>query len=696
MLLVGCALVRRRRTCGDSRIDRGSRSRVERVGCGGFEPHLVAQRLAAYAGSAGRSGQKSVASARLEGSGSRSPKRLGSAWPVATGQPFGKRKRGRAGIAGKSPRVWSNVAPMLKLAIHDFEGRTHYVPLKDGEYSIGRDDANQICLADRNVSRQHARVLAKNSQVWIENVAATYGTRFNSLFLRERTEVQPGDVIEVGDYKLELINEDGGASRRDNALKDPSGSPASDARSAAPQASKGKAPDGATAIVNLADISSLLNKEAAAPSQAIAEAAQPRLVVESENLRGLELRITKTPVVIGRVRENADLVIDHRSISKEHARLTRLTDGTWQVLDLGSANGIKVNGEPYSKSEVRSGDRVELGHVSLRFLAAGAKAASGSVAPAAGGKKGSGALVLAGGVVLLVILGVIAAVVLSGKKGDEGTKPVVADDKAGAGNVDKPTPAEEKAPEKAAEDKVEAKAAEPKAAEPKAEDPAPKVAVGDQLMATVQTKVDEGKYEEAAAILEAAKISNPGSATIAAKHAELQQLVTQKRKLQKAEAELDKDPTKTLDLAAEVLAGAPSGSPMRDAAASLVDAAKAKIRRKSGSPSSAPTQPKEVKAPEPKEAKPPKEEVKAPEPTGAKSGKELYDEAREALGSSEWDKAVSLGRQAIKSGYKKANTVLAKAYWGKGDKGNCLKAAQAAVDAGFDDAAMQSLLNKCQ
>lgn len=596
---------------------------------------------------------------------------------------------------------------MLKLAIHDFEGRTHYVPLKDGEYSIGRDDANQICLADRNVSRQHARVLAKNSQVWIENVAATYGTRFNNLFLRERTELQPGDVIEVGDYKLELINEDaGGGARRDNALKDPGAGPAADARPAAPQSSKGKAPDGATAIVNLADISSLLNKEAASPSQAIAEAAQPRLVVESENLRGLELRITKTPVVIGRVRENADLVIDHRSISKEHARLTRLNDGTWQVLDLGSANGIKVNGEPYSKSEVRSGDRVELGHVSLRFLAAGAKPSSGSVAPASGGKKSNGALVLAGAVVLLIVLGVIAAVVLSGKKGDEPQKPAVANDKGGAdkASAGQAAAAEDKA-DKPLEDKgepagseakgTETKGTEPKAVEAKPDEAPPKAAVGDQMMATVQAKVDDGKYEEAAAILEAAKISNPGNAAIAAKYAELEQLVAQKRKLQKAEAELDKDPTKTLELAAEVLAGAPSGSPMRAAAASLVDAAKAKIRRKSAAPS-APTAPKEAKPPEVKEPKPPKEEAKAAEPAGAKSGKELYDEAREALASSEWDKAVSLGRQAIKGGYKKANTVLAKAYWGKGDKGNCLKYAQAAVDAGFDDATMQSLINKCQ
>ena len=620
---------------------------------------------------------------------------------------------------------------MLKLAIHDFEGRTHFVPLKDGEYSIGRDDANQICLSDRNVSRQHARVLAKNSQVWIENVAATYGTRFNNLLLRDRTEIQPGDIIEVGDYKLELVSEGGvSAPKRDNALKDGSGKDGGAAGSGEPrppsgQSGKGKPPDGATAIVNLADISSLLNKDSS-PSQSITEAAQPRLTVESENLRGLELRITKTPVVIGRVRENADLVIDHRSISKEHARLTRLTDGTWQVLDLGSANGIKVNGEPYSKSEIRSGDRLELGHVTMRFLAAGAKTASGSVAPAAGGKKNTGTLVLAGGIALLVVVVVIISVLVFGNKSGEspktgdGTKvgdstakaAKTGDDKAKADEVadpeakgpdekgaDEKDRADKAAAGKAVEDKPGAEKAagegpaakaDPDADKPaKAEVGAPKGDVAEQLMAAVQAKQDEGKYEEAAVMLEAAKISNPGSAQIAAKHAEMQKFSAIKKKLMQAEKVLNSDPTKALEIASDVYANSPQGTPLRMAASSIVDAAKEKIRKPSK-----PAVPKEVKETV-KEVKPPREETPTPTAT-SKSPKDLYDEARESLGSSEWDKAISLGKQALKAGYKKANTVVAKAYWGKGEKGNCLKYAQAAIDAGFDDSSMQGLLNKCQ
>jgi hypothetical protein len=84
------------------------------------------------------------------------------------------------------------------------------------------------------------------------------------------------------------------------------------------------------------------------------------------------------------------------------------------------------------------------------------------------------------------------------------------------------------------------------------------------------------------------------------------------------------------------------------------------------------------------------------EAPAAKSGKELYDEAREALGAQDWDRAISTAKQALKSGYRKANTVLAKAYWGKGDKANCAKYAEAAANAGFDDASIQNLLGKCQ
>ncbi len=594
---------------------------------------------------------------------------------------------------------------MLKLSIQDIEGRTTYVPLKDGEYSIGRDEANTICLTDRNVSRQHARVTAKGGTVWIESVAATYGTRYNNLLLKEKAELFPGDVVEIGDYKVELVS----GEKRDNAVRDVASAPAPAKDLAAksapqPQASKGKAPDGATAIVNLADISSLLNKDPVGASTAIPEASQPRLVVESENLRGLELRITKTPISIGRMRDPSDLVIDHRSISKEHARLTRLNDGTWQVLDMGSANGIKVNGEPYSKSEIRSGDRLELGHVAMRFLAAGAKAPS--VAPAqsggGGGAKGKTGLIV-GGAVAVVLIAIVAAVLLIGGKKDEPAK----DDKGaqtGKPSGDKPSDesaskkgsgddkaADEKSPDEKAPDE---KAADEKAAAAKGDEPekAPAKLDGvDKILADVDAKIAEGKYEEAKPIIEVGKLKHPGSAPIAAKLAEVDKLVDLVKRLRQAENKLDSDPAEAIVMATDVRGKAQAGTPLHEGAGSVIEMAKRKLSGKAPKVAKpAESKPAEIKKVEEK----PKEEPKVVE--GAKSPKELYDEARESLGSSEYDKAIASAKQALKGGMVKANNVLAKAYYGKGDKGGCLKYATAADKAGVADAVVSGLLEKCQ
>src|SRR5579871_1114446 len=49
--------------------------------------------------------------------------------------------------------------PMWKLVIEDDEGKRTIVPLTRDQYSIGRKEGNTIRLTERNVSRQHARLL---------------------------------------------------------------------------------------------------------------------------------------------------------------------------------------------------------------------------------------------------------------------------------------------------------------------------------------------------------------------------------------------------------------------------------------------------------------------------------------------------------------------------------------------------------
>ena len=56
-------------------------------------------------------------------------------------------------------------------------------------------------------------------------------------------------------------------------------------------------------------------------------------------------------------------------VSRRHARLRFLTDRSWQIDDLGSANGTVINGERMASRVLRDGDRVLIGHTVLKFCA---------------------------------------------------------------------------------------------------------------------------------------------------------------------------------------------------------------------------------------------------------------------------------------------------------------------------------------
>src|ERR671916_771123 len=64
-------------------------------------------------------------------------------------------------------------------------------------------------------------------------------------------------------------------------------------------------------------------------------------------------------VVLGRSRE-ADIVLQDPNVSRRHAEVRRGDDG-WHIVDLGSTNGIKVNGRRVESQALRPGDQVTIG-----------------------------------------------------------------------------------------------------------------------------------------------------------------------------------------------------------------------------------------------------------------------------------------------------------------------------------------------
>lgn len=95
-------------------------------------------------------------------------------------------------------------------------------------------------------------------------------------------------------------------------------------------------------------------KPARRQAQAVIEANGRRIVVPASR------------AVIGRSDE-ADCVLPDPNISRRHAELRQSGDGSWEIVDLNSTNGVKVNGRRTSAARLRDGDQVTLGTTTFRF-----------------------------------------------------------------------------------------------------------------------------------------------------------------------------------------------------------------------------------------------------------------------------------------------------------------------------------------
>ncbi len=79
---------------------------------------------------------------------------------------------------------------------------------------------------------------------------------------------------------------------------------------------------------------------------------------------GKPILIQRDVTVVGRQKDQCDLILDRSSISKLHCLIVR-TDGLLFIRDLGSTNGTKVNGQRVIRGALLPGD--ELAFASEKF-----------------------------------------------------------------------------------------------------------------------------------------------------------------------------------------------------------------------------------------------------------------------------------------------------------------------------------------
>jgi pSer/pThr/pTyr-binding forkhead associated (FHA) protein len=286
---------------------------------------------------------------------------------------------------------------VLKLIIEDDEGRKTIVPFARDEITIGRQEGNTIRLTERNVSRRHARLIKQNGHVLIEDLGSYNGIRVNGDRISGQVQINDGDLIQIGDYDLALQNDQvaptvpleqpprgSGQHKQFEPQKKPETAatvpvlPAVDAPEAQdddvqeasaddvselgppPVASKNHA----TAVIRIDQVEGSSKKR---PVTDVDPAEAPRLVVLNTDFAGKDFPCLKTEMRIGRTDDN-DIALDHRSLSRTHCKLVREDNGDWRVIDMQSANGLMVNGEPYAQVTLRPGDVLELGHVKFKFV----------------------------------------------------------------------------------------------------------------------------------------------------------------------------------------------------------------------------------------------------------------------------------------------------------------------------------------
>lgn len=216
---------------------------------------------------------------------------------------------------------------MWKLTIEDDEGQQTSLELARDEYTVGRAEGNSICLTERNVSRSHA-VLRRMEAGWqVEDLQSYNGTYVNGARVVDLVPLRSGDIVQLADYRIELLDE---------------------------------------AAIAVAEVEARAAAAVLPPEQR----RPARLIMVIGPQPGAEFPLLGDRITIGRA-EEADVSINHTSVSRNHAEMQALGDGRWEIIDLNSANGMRINGVELKRGILDQGDALELGDVRLRFVGVG-------------------------------------------------------------------------------------------------------------------------------------------------------------------------------------------------------------------------------------------------------------------------------------------------------------------------------------
>lgn len=252
---------------------------------------------------------------------------------------------------------------MWKLVIEDDEGKRTVVPLTRDDYTIGRQEGNTIRLTERNVSREHGRIKrrrngapapspngngngngASKDNFVLEDRSSYNGLFVNGLRVAHMQDLQHGDLIQIGDYRI-VLQDDAASAIETAAIPVTSTEPGGH------------------------DVKATIPMAAAFRGQDLTERPS-RFVMLVGPTPGVEYPLDRERMTIGRA-EDASISVNHNSVSRLHCEVHALGDGRYEIVDKGSSNGVRVNAVELKRSIIEAGDVIELGDVRFKFVGAG-------------------------------------------------------------------------------------------------------------------------------------------------------------------------------------------------------------------------------------------------------------------------------------------------------------------------------------
>ena len=213
-------------------------------------------------------------------------------------------------------------------------GPDRSVQLSPGaQLTVGRASESDIILDDPEISRSHAKLQMRAEGVWVVDLGSGNGTYIDGQRITSHLW-KPGQILRLGTVQCELNR---GASP-------------------APALGQHRAkPNGAARELDTVG-RALGSKQG--PADVLRIAWRLKTPLEADKEHAITIATGKS-LTIGRDRKS-DIVLDHPTVSRRHARIEMRPDGA-RVRDLKSENGIIIDGKRISEAHWSVGQRLEIG-----------------------------------------------------------------------------------------------------------------------------------------------------------------------------------------------------------------------------------------------------------------------------------------------------------------------------------------------